>query len=180
MIVYRITGKKFSSNLIGTGAALFPGRWNKKGTPVLYTGESKEIALLENIVHTPPMLIPDLDILKIKILDDSITEIRISELPTNWHDYPAPVILAEIGEKWIIKNKIKLFVTNPPFMGKRDMDTTLKNYLLANYPESKGDLCVSFIQRTIQLMNEKDVLGVVSQNNWMYLSSLKEFRNKIL
>lgn len=78
------------------------------------------------------------------------------------------------------KNKIKLFVTNPPFMGKRDMDTTLKNYLLANYPESKGDLCVSFIQRTIQLMNEKDVLGVVSQNNWMYLSSLKEFRNMFL
>lgn len=105
MIVYRITGKKFSNNLIGTGAALFPGRWNKKGTPVLYTGESKEIALLENIVHTPPMLIPDLDILKIKIPNDSITEIKISELPTNWHDYPAPVILAEIGEKWIIKNK---------------------------------------------------------------------------
>jgi hypothetical protein len=65
-------------------------------------------------------------------------------------------------------------------MGKRDMDTSLKNYLLANYPESKGDLCVSFIQRTIQLMNEKDVLGVVSQNNWMYLSSLKDFRKIFL
>lgn len=65
-------------------------------------------------------------------------------------------------------------------MGKRDMETSLKNYLLANYPESKGDLCVSFIQRTIQLMNEEDVLGVVSQNNWMYLSSLKDFRKIFL
>lgn len=78
------------------------------------------------------------------------------------------------------ENKIKVFVTNPPFMGKRDMDTSLKNYLLANHPESKGDLCVSFIQRTIQLMNDKDVLGVVSQNNWMYLSSLKDFRKIFL
>ena len=78
------------------------------------------------------------------------------------------------------EKKIKIFVTNPPFMGKRDMDLSLKNYLLANYPESKGDLCVSFIQRIIQLMNEKDVLGVVSQNNWMYLSSLKEFRKMFL
>jgi hypothetical protein len=83
-------------------------------------------------------------------------------------------------EKLNIEKKIKVFVTNPPFMGKRDMDTSLKNYLLANYPESKGDLCVSFIQRTIQLMNEKDVLGVVSQNNWMYLSSLKDFRKIFL
>jgi len=78
------------------------------------------------------------------------------------------------------ENKIKVFVTNPPFMGKRDMDISLKNYLLENYPESKGDLCVSFIQRTIELMNENDILGVVSQNNWMYLSTLKEFRKLFL
>ncbi|MBK8586480.1 MAG: N-6 DNA methylase [Bacteroidetes bacterium] len=80
-------------------------------------------------------------------------------------------------EKLNKEKKIKVFVTNPPFMGKRDMDTSLKDYLLANYPESKGDLCVSFIQRTIQVMNEKDVSGVVSQNNWMYLSSLKISEN---
>lgn len=83
-------------------------------------------------------------------------------------------------EKLNREKKIKVFVTNPPFMGKRDMDTSLKNYLLTNYPESKGDLCVSFIQRTIQLMNGKDVLGVVAQNNWMYLSSLKDFRKIFL
>lgn len=83
--------------------------------------------------------------------------------------------------KKIINNKkTKVFVTNPPFMGRRDMDTSLKSYLLTNYPQSKGDLCVSFMQRIIQLMNCNDVLGVVSQNNWMYLSSLKEFRKLFL
>lgn len=78
------------------------------------------------------------------------------------------------------EKRVKIFVTNPPFMGKRDMDTSLKSYLLSNYPESRGDLCVSFIQRMIQLMNENDVLGVVAQNSWMYLSSLKEFRKIFL
>ncbi|MCP4353492.1 MAG: hypothetical protein GY795_49210 [Desulfobacterales bacterium] len=80
----------------------------------------------------------------------------------------------------IKKEKIKVFLTNPPFMGKRDMDTALKNYLLSNYPESKGDLCAAFIQRIIQIMNQDDILGVVSQNNWMYLSSFKEFRKLFL
>lgn len=79
-----------------------------------------------------------------------------------------------------IEGKIKVFVTNPPFMGKRDMDTSLKNHLLANFPESKGDLCISFIQKIFQTLNEKDILGVVSQNNWMYLSSLKDFRKLFL
>lgn len=90
------------------------------------------------------------------------------------------VTFKSLLEKISIENKIKVFVTNPPFMGKRDMDISLKNYLLENYPESKGDLCISFIQRTIELMNVNDVLGVVSQNNWMYLSSLKEFRKIFL
>ena len=83
-------------------------------------------------------------------------------------------------EKINKEKKIKVFVTNPPFMGKRDMDISLKNYLLTTYPQSKGDLCVSFIQRIIQVMNDKDVLGAVSQNNWMHLSSLTEFRKTFL
>lgn len=111
MLVYRITGKKYANDISGTGAALFGGRWNKKGTPVLYTGESKEIALLETIVHTPPVLVPDLDILTFEIPDDSITEIKIEDLPRNWIDYPAPSILAKLGQDWVAKgNTIALKV----------------------------------------------------------------------
>jgi len=78
------------------------------------------------------------------------------------------------------EGKEKVFVTNPPFMGRRDMDTSLKDFLLKTFPESKGDLCISFLQRIIQTMNEKDILGIVAQNNWMYLSSLKDFRKVFL
>jgi len=101
MLVYRITGKKYASDLTGSGAAMLGGRWNKKGTPVLYTGENKEIALLETIVHTPPSLYPALDILTLEIPDDSITSLEITNLPKNWAVYPAPVVLSEIGESWI-------------------------------------------------------------------------------
>ncbi len=101
MIVYRITKRNRASDISGTGAALNPGRWNIKGTPVLYTGESKEIALLENIVHIPPMMTPKLDILTIDIPNDSITQFEIEDLPVNRAQFPAPTILSEIGQKWI-------------------------------------------------------------------------------
>lgn len=101
MIVYRITKRRYAADLLGTGAALHPGRWNKRGTPVLYTGESKEIALLETIVNVPPMMVPDLDVLTIEIPDDSITDLSVSDLPGNWSRYPVPTILSEIGEQWI-------------------------------------------------------------------------------
>ncbi|MGV8134897.1 MAG: RES family NAD+ phosphorylase [Mangrovibacterium sp.] len=102
MNVYRITGRKHAGDLSGAGAALYGGRWNKKGIPVLYTGESKEIALLETIVHTT--IIPSLDIVTIQIPDDSVSELTLKDLPSNWTRYPAPDILAEIAEKWILSN----------------------------------------------------------------------------
>jgi RES domain-containing protein len=105
MLVYRIAGKKHASDLTGTGAAMFGGRWNRKGSSVLYTGENKEIALLETLVHTPQFFIPKLDILTIEIPDDSITVIEINQLPKNWKAYPAPTILSEIGEEWIKEGK---------------------------------------------------------------------------
>ncbi len=105
MILYRITCNKYAKDISGSAAATFGGRWNKKGTPVLYTGESKEIALLEIIVHTPPMMAPNLDILTLEIPDDSITLIEKNQLPPNWIDYPAPTILSEIAERWVMAQK---------------------------------------------------------------------------
>lgn len=105
MKVFRITKSKRASDISGTGASLYPGRWNKKGTPVLYTGASKEIALLETIIHIPPMITPKLDILQLEIPDNSITELIVQDLPANWHQFPAPSILSEIGQKWIEAEK---------------------------------------------------------------------------
>lgn len=105
MIVYRITKSKHAADISGTGAALYPGRWNKKGSPVLYTGKTIEIALLENIVHLPPMIAPQLDLLTVEIPDDSILTFKPHNLPSNWAQYPAPTILSEIGQKWIDEGK---------------------------------------------------------------------------
>lgn len=104
MIVYRIAKSKFAADITGTVAALFPGRWNKFGAPVLYTGITKEIALLEILVHATPMIVPDLDILTIEIPDDSITELEIADLPDNCAEYPAPMKLSDLGENWVLKS----------------------------------------------------------------------------
>lgn len=104
MIVYRIAKAQYASDIGGIGAAMYPGRWNKKGTAVLYTSETPEISLLENLVHLPFGLIPDVDLLTIE-LPDSVTELKPSDLPSNWQRYPAPTILSEIGQQWVNEGK---------------------------------------------------------------------------
>ena len=105
MLVYRIAKRQYASDISGKGAALYPGRWNKYGTPVLYTGINIEIALLETIVHLPQMLAPKLDLLTIQIPKDSILSLNSHELPSKWHQFPAPAILQEIGQEWIDEGK---------------------------------------------------------------------------
>ena len=73
-----------------------------------------------------------------------------------------------------------VYITNPPFMGKRDMDVRMKEYLQTYYPNSKGDLCFSFMEQIMRIMRKQDMCVTVSQNGWMTLSSLKEFRKDLL
>lgn len=51
MKVYRLASKRYISDMLGTGARLFGGRWNPKGTACLYASEYLSLALLEKFVH---------------------------------------------------------------------------------------------------------------------------------
>jgi RES domain-containing protein len=102
MLVYRIARSKYIRDLSGEGARLHGGRWNQKGTPVLYTSEHQSLATLEVLVHTSLNLIPeDLQLLKLDIPEEVPQEsISMDTLPSNWRNYPAPRSLALLGTKW--------------------------------------------------------------------------------
>ncbi len=51
MKLYRIAKKKYAADITGEGAKIYGGRWNRPGLAVLYTSESRALALLELIVH---------------------------------------------------------------------------------------------------------------------------------
>lgn len=40
--------------LDGHGAALYPGRWNRQGVPMVYTSQSPELAMLELLTKVTP------------------------------------------------------------------------------------------------------------------------------
>ena len=107
MRVYRIAKERYIHDLSGEGARTYGGRWNKKGTSVLYTAENRSLATVEYLVHLPIALIPtDTYIAELTIPDEiRYKQIEIEVLPQHWAAYPAPLVLAEIGEDWIEKNE---------------------------------------------------------------------------
>ncbi|MGL5942231.1 MAG: RES family NAD+ phosphorylase [Waterburya sp.] len=102
VLLYRIGKTKRIKDLTGEGARLYGGRWNLKGTPVIYTSDSTALATLETLVHSSLDLIPeDRSIITLELPDNlEIVIVAPEQLPLKWWINPAPPELAYIGQKW--------------------------------------------------------------------------------
>lgn len=102
MYLYRISKAKYAGDLSGEGAKKAGGRWNQKGTAVIYTSDSTALATLETLVHSPLNIAPKNRAITVFELPDSlaIQTINIKELPHDWAYYPAPPMLAKTGTDW--------------------------------------------------------------------------------
>jgi len=104
MTVYRISKCEFIGKLTGAGAATYGGRWNSKGTHIVYTAASPSLALLESVVHISNIPVDNYCMASIGVPEDKIGEIKLTDLPGNWFVNPAPDRLKSIGDKFVNDN----------------------------------------------------------------------------
>ncbi|APZ41976.1 RES family NAD+ phosphorylase [Acidihalobacter ferrooxydans] len=84
------------------GAQRAGGRWNSKGTAVVYSSCTIATAALETLVRLDWDLAPAFVLLAIDVpgnLEMDVIDQRA--LPRNWMDFPAPGTLAGIGDEWV-------------------------------------------------------------------------------
>ena len=101
MTVWRLCKRRHAA-LDGQGARLAGGRWNSRGTAVVYASETLSLAALELLVHCDPALLPDdLVAIAIAIPDGlSVRRIEAAGLARTWRLSPAPESLAQLGDAW--------------------------------------------------------------------------------
>lgn len=102
MRLWRISSRGRAPDLVGEGSRLFGGRWNSRGTPVVYSASSISLAILESFVHFDPQHAPaDAVLIAIDVPARARSEsIDQNDLPQNWIQYPAPPELAALGDRW--------------------------------------------------------------------------------
>ncbi|MEH6681126.1 MAG: RES family NAD+ phosphorylase [Sediminicola sp.] len=108
MILYRITKGPYKKDLSGSGAELYGGRWNNKGTKMLYTASSIALAMTEVAVHLPYGLLPtDYFVVSIKVPDVDMAVVSEKELEgTGWQSHPPSHITQAIGDRFVAQNKM--------------------------------------------------------------------------
>ena len=136
MIAYRIVKtKKATTDLSGTGAHTFGGRWNNKGTYMIYTSENSSLAFLEVLVHQDQSEFPsDLYIMELSFPDDApILILPDKSYPSNWRQLEN-THCKQSGDEWMsslqflaIKVKSAVnpseynYLLNPLFPGFHEM-----------------------------------------------------------
>jgi len=92
-----------ADDLTGTGAERSGGRWNRRGTPLVYASTSRALACLETLVHLGTAGLP---------LNRYLVEIRVPEadwtartifdprVQVGWDSEPPGLISLDWGTRW--------------------------------------------------------------------------------
>lgn len=107
MRLFRIAKSEYVRDLTGTGARLYGGRWNQKGTALVYTSESRALATVEFLVHfSLPQAPAGLALATLEIPAAAQTEqVALQPLPEHWRGFPPPAELAALGTRWAREGK---------------------------------------------------------------------------
>jgi len=102
--VYRLAKEKHTRDpadlVSGEGARLYGGRWNRKGTPLVYAASHVSLAVLEALAHSA-VLPSDMVLVAYDIPDASaLAAWPVATLPADWADYPAPASTQSLGTAW--------------------------------------------------------------------------------
>jgi len=101
-----VRAARVNSAFTGEGARIYGGRWNSRGTAVIYVSEHESLAALELLVHLTP-LPPDDRYLSFRLeWDHKLTEhVPVKNLPLHWNAEPPDSQTMQIGDEWVRAGK---------------------------------------------------------------------------
>jgi RES domain-containing protein len=128
-----VRAARVNSAFTGEGGRLYGGRWNSRGTAVVYVSEHESLAALELLVHTIP-LSPIEQYLSFRLeWQDKLTEyFPLKNLPLHWNTEPPTSETMQIGDEWIRRGS-SVALAVPSVLSTSEM-----NFLLnAKHPDFK-------------------------------------------
>ena len=85
----------------GDGARTLGGRWNSKGTRVVYTADYPATAILEQLVQTSSVgSLPIYHLFRVTLPDTLVSLVDPNALPATWRDPARDPAVQAIGDTW--------------------------------------------------------------------------------
>jgi hypothetical protein len=80
----------------------------------------------------------------------------------------------------LLTEKYHWVITNVPYLTRGKQSEILRKFCEKNYLEGKNDLATVFLDRCMELCVKNGTASIVLPENWLFLSTYKKFREKLL
>lgn len=80
----------------------------------------------------------------------------------------------------ILGRRYDVVVTNPPYLGHKKFGKQLDSFIRANYESARRDLYATFILRCREFAHSAGIVGMITQQSWMFLRSFAKLRTAVL
>jgi len=107
MALFRLTRLKYAGELGDYGGSVYGNRWNSKGVEMVYTAESRSLAMAEVMVHLTLASLPsDFMMVEIGVPNEvTCTKLTPSKLNENWNANPFISSTQKTGDDFIHSGK---------------------------------------------------------------------------
>ena len=80
----------------------------------------------------------------------------------------------------LLAGRYHCVITNVPYLARGKQNERLREFCEKNYPAAKNDLATVFLDRCLEFCIEGGTSSIVLPQNWLFLTSYKKFREKLL
>ena len=80
----------------------------------------------------------------------------------------------------LLAGRYHLVITNVPYLARGKQSDVLKQFAQDRHPAAKSDLATLFVSRIFGWLDKHGVQAVVTPQNWLFLTSYKKLREKLL
>ena len=92
----------------------------------------------------------------------------------------AHVLKPLLRQARLLGQKYDAVVANPPYMGTKGLNGSLREFLKANYPTGKADLFAAFCERLCRFTVSGSFTGAMTPFTWMFLGTYEKFRTRVI
>lgn len=146
------------------------------------------VLLMKGAAHDPELVVTKIRLGVADFAGEPELAFGSLERPS-WPEAPNPVASCPAqsadaggwsGAADILRQSYHAVITNPPYLGRRNMNAQLAAFLDERYPRTKNDLFAAFLERGLELALPGGYHAAINQHAWMFLSGYEQLRARLL
>lgn len=108
------------------------------------------------------------------------TLVELQESGDSMQKPAAKQLIEIVHQALVLSIRYDAVIANPPYMGNRGMNQSLKDFCASFFPDTKSDLFSVFMERGFKILSSSGFNAQINMQSWMFLSSFERLRSWLL